>query len=158
MYNNIESIGNRCQVYLQSITYFFVDFFHNIHTITYMDATKLPIDRRIKELRKEKGLTQGELAQKIDVDIKMISYYENGKSVPSIDVLIKLAETFDVTVDYLLFEDTPKRPLHQSGDPELIEQMANLDKLTEEDRSSLKHIINSLVAKNRVKDFISKVS
>jgi transcriptional regulator with XRE-family HTH domain len=123
-----------------------------------MDTIKLPIFKRIKELRKNKGFTQGELAEKMNFDSKMISYYENGKSIPSVDALIKLAEIFDVSVDYLLFEDSPKRSLKQPGDKELIEQMSELDKLTEEDQYSIKHIIKSLIAKNKVKEFINKAS
>jgi transcriptional regulator with XRE-family HTH domain len=123
-----------------------------------MNTIKLPINIKFKELRKSLGLTQEELANKMGVDSKMISFYENGKSMPSIDAFIKLAEIFDVSADYLLFEDSPKRPLKQSGDKELLEQMAEFDKLTEEDKNSLKHIIKSFIAKNQVKDFMSKVS
>jgi len=123
-----------------------------------MEPIKLPISQRLRDLRKEFNLTQEELADKVDIDNKMISFYENGKSMPSVDVLIKFAETFDVTVDYFLFEEAPRQPLHQSGDKELVELLANLDKLTEDDRMSIKHIIRSFIAKNQVKDFMSKVS
>ncbi len=123
-----------------------------------MNTPTLPISQRIKELRKIKGVTQGELAEEIGVDMKMVSYYETGKSIPSVDALIKIAMIFDVTVDYLLFEDSPKRPLKQTGDNELIEMLSELDKLTEEDKQSMKHIIKSLITKNKVTDLVTRAS
>lgn len=56
----------------------------------------------IKELRKQKGLSQEELGNIINVQKSAISKYELGRAVPSSDVLIKLADFFGVTVDYLL--------------------------------------------------------
>ncbi|MCP4137601.1 MAG: helix-turn-helix transcriptional regulator [bacterium] len=122
-----------------------------------MNTKNLPIAKRLKELRKEKNLKQNELAEQMGMDNKMISHYENGKSIPSIDALMKIAVIFDISVDYLLFEESPRRPLKQSGDRELIEYVSNMDKLTEEDRDSIKHIIKSLIVKNKVKSFMSDV-
>lgn len=57
--------------------------------------------KRLRELRKEKGLTQKELGEKIGVGRTTISEYESGKIVPRQDGLVKLAEVLNVTVDYL---------------------------------------------------------
>lgn len=57
--------------------------------------------KRLRALRKEKGLTQKELGEKIGVGRTTISEYESGKIVPRQDGLIKLAEELNVTVDYL---------------------------------------------------------
>jgi transcriptional regulator with XRE-family HTH domain len=57
---------------------------------------------KIKDLREEKGLTQKELAQRIHSTNKNIWAYENGIASPSIDVLIRIARLFEVTVDYLV--------------------------------------------------------
>lgn len=58
--------------------------------------------KRLKELRKEKGLSQAKLAEVLFVDKSSIAKYETGKSTPSVDMLIKLAEYFKVSTDYLL--------------------------------------------------------
>ncbi len=55
-----------------------------------------------KELRKEKGLTQLELAKILEIDQTTVSKWELGKAVPDTAMLIKLAEFFDVSTDYLL--------------------------------------------------------
>ena len=56
----------------------------------------------IKKLRKEKHLTQEELANRVGVSKAMISAYETEIRYPSYDVLIKLSAVFGVTTDYLL--------------------------------------------------------
>lgn len=63
---------------------------------------------RLKELRKAKGLTQHQLANELGVTRQAISLYEKGDREPKISTLIKLADYFDVSVDYLIgHEKTP---------------------------------------------------
>ena len=57
--------------------------------------------QRLKELRLENGLTQKELAKSIEVGRTTISEYESGKIVPKQEGLLKIANHFDVSVDYL---------------------------------------------------------
>lgn len=61
--------------------------------------------RVLKEKRKEFGLTQEELAEKLQVSRSAISNWEIGRNYPDIQTLISLAKTFDVSLDYLLNED-----------------------------------------------------
>ena len=58
--------------------------------------------KNIKNLRKELGLTQTELANKIYINKSMISAYEKGTRMPSLDALISLSETLNVSIDFLL--------------------------------------------------------
>lgn len=57
---------------------------------------------RLRQLRKDSGLTQKQLAELIGVKNSVISFYEVGERIPSPQVLRKLATTFHVTTDYLL--------------------------------------------------------
>lgn len=57
---------------------------------------------KLKELRKQSGLTQKQLADKIGVTTQTVSYYENQYRIPSPEMLIKLAQIFNVSADYLL--------------------------------------------------------
>lgn len=64
---------------------------------------------RIKELRKEFGLSQVELAMRMEVTKQTISNWENENIQPSIDMLVGLANVFNVTTDYLLgLDDVPR--------------------------------------------------
>ncbi len=56
----------------------------------------------LKKLRLDAGLTQAQLAQKLNVTKSVVSYYELKERTPSPEVLIKISELFHVTTDYLL--------------------------------------------------------
>ena len=62
----------------------------------------MTIGNKIRELRTEKGLLQKELALKVDFAQSQISNWEKGTTEPSANALIKLADFFDVTTDFLL--------------------------------------------------------
>lgn len=69
---------------------------------------------RIKALRRNKGLTQTQLAQRMWVQKSIISAYETGMRQPSLDMLMKYANEFHVTTDYLLGRNS-NRQLDVSG-------------------------------------------
>lgn len=58
--------------------------------------------KRIKELRKEKKQTQTNMAELLDIKLRAYQYYESATYYPEIPNLIKLADYFNVTTDYLL--------------------------------------------------------
>ncbi len=57
---------------------------------------------RVKELREEKGLSQEELAKVVGTNRTTISLYESEQRGLSLDMIVKLADYFDVSTDYLL--------------------------------------------------------
>lgn len=57
---------------------------------------------KLRTLRTEAGMTQTELARRLNITKSVVSYYELQERTPSPDVIIKLAATFHVTADYLL--------------------------------------------------------
>ena len=60
------------------------------------------IGKIIRELRIEKGVTQNDLANYLGLTPKMISFYELEERFPPHDIIVKLADYFDVSTDYLL--------------------------------------------------------
>ena len=58
--------------------------------------------QRVKCLRKRSGLTQRELADKLCLAHNTISQYEAGVNQPNMGILVRIAEAFGVTTDYLL--------------------------------------------------------
>lgn len=60
------------------------------------------IGTRMKELREDHDLTQSALSEKLGMSRNSIATYERDNSIPSIDVLLKYADFFNVTTDYLL--------------------------------------------------------
>lgn len=63
------------------------------------------LNTKIKELRLSHNLSQVELAQKLSVTKQTVSNWENNNIQPSIDMLIKIADYFSVSTDYLLDRD-----------------------------------------------------
>ncbi len=61
-----------------------------------------PFYLRLKETRKEKMLTQEDLAERANISRVMVSRYETGTVIPTVDVLVSLADALDVSTDYLL--------------------------------------------------------
>lgn len=57
---------------------------------------------KIKEARKKNGISQSELASKLDTDQRVISQYEVGEVTPSLDRLVELAQILDVSLDELV--------------------------------------------------------
>ncbi len=58
--------------------------------------------RRIKDLREDSDLTQEKLAKTLDISQRSYSHYETGTRQVPYDILIKLAEFYNTTTDYLL--------------------------------------------------------
>lgn len=78
---------------------------------------------RLKQLREAKNLTQLRLAMELNVSQETISGYEIGKAVPPAEMLVKLADTLDTSVDYILSRTDIKSTLRAS---ELSEQEAEI--------------------------------
>ena len=62
----------------------------------------------IKELRLAHGMNQVELSEKFSVTKQTVSNWENNNIQPSVDMLIKIADFFNVTTDYLLCRSNEK--------------------------------------------------
>ncbi len=72
------------------------------------------LSQRLRQLRLEKDLRQDQLAKLVHVEKSSISMYENDVRQPSFDVLIRYAEVFNVSTDYLLGRSN-NRSLDLSG-------------------------------------------
>lgn len=62
--------------------------------------------KRFQRLRKEKGLTQEEIASRVNITAQSVSKWENDLSAPDISILLELAAILGVTTDYLLGNDS----------------------------------------------------
>ncbi len=89
----------------------------------------------LKKLRKDAGMTQQQLADRLWLTKATVSYYEQSLRFPSPEILVKLAGVFHVTTDFLLGMEDKK-------------QTINVDGLTEEDIAFLQNAIELLRKKN----------
>jgi len=117
----------------------------------------MALAERVKQLRAERGWSQGELAERIGGDPAQISRYEHGRIAPSADAIIRLAEAFDVSCDYLLVEDAPRRAFRSAEDV-LGDRLATISELGERDRELVLSFIDALVTKTRLKTLAGGVT
>ena len=108
--------------------------------------------KRIKELRKQKRWSQKELAAKLDSKLSILNKYECGFHIPPAEKLIRLAELFNTTVDYLLTGNrSEERPLHNFR---LLERFRTLEDFQEEDQETVIKLIDAMIVKNQVEGVI----
>ena len=62
----------------------------------------MTVGERIRILRKEAGLTQKQLGEKLGVSASMIGQYETNSRKPKLETLIKIADYFGVSIDYFV--------------------------------------------------------
>ena len=82
------------------------------------EADDMNLSEKILALRTQLGLSQGELAEKLEVSRQSVSKWETAQSVPELDKLIRLADLFGVSVDELVREGEPPRPEAETGGAE----------------------------------------
>lgn len=116
----------------------------------------MSLGNKIKQLRQEKGWSQDELAFHATIDGRQVSRYENSKVTPSVDVVVKLAKAFDVSVDHLLIDNAPRRSLHEPAS-ELAEKIMHLENMSKEDEASLLHVVSAIEAKNKLKSLMQDI-
>ena len=85
--------------------------------------------QRLKELRKEKKLLQKDVASAVNHSITCISDWERGKREPSIDDLIRLADFFGVSIDYLVGREEEDGVVIVFGKEMTKDEKALFDKL-----------------------------
>lgn len=66
---------------------------------------------RLRLLRQSKGLNQTQLGEKLGVKKQSISNWENNNIMPSVEMLVKIADYFAVSTDYLLDRDIPSNDI-----------------------------------------------
>ncbi|WP_036085068.1 helix-turn-helix domain-containing protein [Leptospira noguchii] len=107
---------------------------------------------RIKKLRQERNWTQEELASRLGVQQKQVSAYERGVNFPSTEVLIKLAEVFDVSLDYLAFDKAANTSKVDVKDRELLRYFEAIDQMEEKEKQTVKEILNLILVQKKVKE------
>jgi len=117
----------------------------------------MPIGERMKTLRKQAGWSQGELAERVGTDARQISRYENGRITPGLDVLARIAQALDVSLDHLVFDDIPRRPLH-ANENALGDRLAAIAELSDDELAVLRSVIDGLLAKSRLRTLTADIS
>jgi len=87
----------------------------------------------IKELRKQKKISQAKLAENIHVTQATVSRWETGEMLPTLDILTELSKYFSVSIDYILGNEQKNKPII-SEDDELTNENIELFKKLPDDK------------------------
>lgn len=109
---------------------------------------------KLTEIRKNKNLTQQELAEKVGVGISQMRRYEKGSSSPTLDVIKNLAITLGVSTDELIFDNSERVAASRILDKELLMQFETVSSLTPRDIDAVKTVLESIILKNRIEEII----
>ena len=87
------------------------------------------IGKFILKLRKDKRMTQQELADKLNVTDRAVSHWENGRSIPDVALFKPICEIFDISVNELISgEKLTKDKLIKQSDENIINTLKDSDK------------------------------
>ena len=127
-------------------------FYRTSLILTSEQEAGMPIGEKIQTLRTAKGWSQDDLAKKLGTKAPNVSRWENGHTLPATETLKQLGELFEVSVDYLLYDKTPFKPLVGFKDDELLEQFTQIDQLDDSARAALKRFLRALTAEQKVRE------
>lgn len=116
----------------------------------------MAIQDKIKALRKEKGWSQKDLAEKLEVHPVNMTKLEQGQNFPSVDTLIRLSDVFNVSIDYLLSDEVMQKDSAILKDKELLEAFATIERMDEHTKEIVKELLDAFIAKQQIADIIQK--
>ncbi|MEM8569175.1 MAG: helix-turn-helix transcriptional regulator [Bacteroidota bacterium] len=99
----------------------------------------------LKKYRTAKGISQDELAKRIGSHAVQFSRYERGLSAPSIEVVQKISEVLDVSIDELVFGDKDQKIEQTIKDRELISLFQKVELLSDKQRETVKELLNAFI-------------
>lgn len=117
----------------------------------------MKMHEKIKKLRKDRGWSQGELAEKLGVHTTHVSRLETGRYAPSLELMKKIAELFEVTTDYLLYESVDNQGPVNLQDKSLLERMKLIESLEEHDRKVIMGVMDAFLTRQQMWNVLNKV-
>lgn len=116
---------------------------------------------RLKAERKKNNITQTQLAEKLYLDRSSISKYESGKQIPETPTLEKLADFFDVSIDYLLGKTDIRNYENNSSLNSINENLStnglktlaahfDEEQFTQDDLDDIENFIKFIISKKKV--------
>jgi transcriptional regulator with XRE-family HTH domain len=108
---------------------------------------------KLRDLRKRRGWSQGQLAQKIGADLQRVSKYERGVIWPTMELMVAIARAFDVTVDFLI-RDEKHAAVGKIKNQELLNQLEEINDLPEEDQKTVVSFLDAFIKRRKFKELV----
>lgn len=107
----------------------------------------MQLGQKIVRLRKQKKLSQAEVAQAVGVSRDAISKYERGDIVPSVENAKKIAEVLDVSLDYLVSNEEKQMAI----DNGMLQRIMEIQKLSDPERNVIVSVIDAFIRDTKAK-------
>ncbi len=108
---------------------------------------------KLKKLRKNRGWSQGQLAQKIGADLQRISKYERGVMWPTMELMVRIAKAFEVTVDYLI-RDEGNAAISKIKNQTLLHQIEEINNLPDEEQQTVISFLDAFIKRKKFEELI----
>jgi transcriptional regulator with XRE-family HTH domain len=110
---------------------------------------------KLRQLRKEKGWSQDKLGEMVKIHGRHIGKYELGQVLPTAEAIIRIATAFNVSTDYLLFDESEDRSSAEIKDIRLLKEFEEVDKMNEKDKEVIISLIDAYIKKNQISTLLS---
>jgi len=128
----------------------------NYVTLIMQDSEiRKAVGGRIKQLRKQRGWTQKELAKYLEGSYQQLNKYESGIHAPPLDKLAQLADALNTTIDYLITgQVSDETPLHNKR---LLQKFKLLEGFDASQQETVINVIDAMVAKHQMEETLKNL-
>jgi transcriptional regulator with XRE-family HTH domain len=114
-------------------------------------SKKLP--KRLKQLRMDRGWSQGQVSKKLGVDTQRISKYERGVLCPTPDIMVKLADIYETSLDFLM-RDNKEQPIPYIQNKKMLDRIEKINQLSEKNQSTLIEVIDAFIRQDQLEEIM----
>jgi transcriptional regulator with XRE-family HTH domain len=112
--------------------------------------------QRLRELRRQRNLSQSELGELASIHYTHVSRYERGVSKPSAETLKRIADALAVTGDFLMEGAADEAAKARFEDRELLQQFQEVQKLPDEEKLLVKRFLDAFLFQRRVHEMAAR--
>ncbi|MCP3942610.1 MAG: helix-turn-helix domain-containing protein [Desulfobacteraceae bacterium] len=109
--------------------------------------------KKLKGLRTKKGWSQGQLGKKIGADLQRISKYERGVMWPTMELMVRLAKVFDVSVDFLIRDDKTAA-VAKIKNQKLLNKIEAINDLPEDDQETVISFLDAFIKRRKFEELV----
>jgi transcriptional regulator with XRE-family HTH domain len=120
-------------------------------------STKETLGHRLRQLRRDREWTQEEFAHKLGIHWQSVRRYESDLVLPTADLLKRIADSFGVSIDYLVLGDADSGSLRVQN-KELLKRFQQLDRMKPDELKTLIDMMDVYINSKAAKDLLSKAS
>jgi transcriptional regulator with XRE-family HTH domain len=111
--------------------------------------------KRLRELRRQRNLSQKELGKIVGLHYTNLGKYERGLATPSSERLRRIADALGVTADYLIEGKTDEAAKAKLEDKDLLQMFQEIEKFPEDDKIMVKKFLDALITKRKLQTLAS---